>query len=208
MTDPLTTAHAAISLLDARSIDEALLAGYASWLSPAELARYRRFRRPQRQRQFLLGRALLRTLLGQAMDLPAVSIALEERAGQAPLAAAGAPWFSLSHSGHWIACAVSSGTALGLDIEVMDGRRDLPALARQAFGDTVADALAAMAHEDQVASFYRCWSEYEARYKLGGKDGEAASCVALAHAELSIVLCSAAPLAQRPVLRTAALAPD
>lgn len=203
----MISVQASIWLLDARSIDEASLPGYESWLSPPELARYRRFMRPQRQRQFLLGRALLRTLLGQAHAVPAASILLEERAGQAPLAAAGAPRFSLSHSGHWIACAVSSGTALGLDIEVMDGRRDLPALARQAFGDAVADGLAAMAHEDQVASFYRRWSEYEARYKLGGKDCEAASCVALAHAELSIVLCSAAPLAQRPVLRTAALVP-
>lgn len=204
MTDPLATAHATLFLLDARTVDEAYLPTLLSWLSPAELARYRRFMRPQRQRQFLLGRALLRTLLGQALALPAASIVLEERAGQAPLAAADAPCFSLSHSGHWIACALSSGTALGLDIEMMDGRRDLPALARQAFGDTVADGLAAMAHEDQVASFYRRWSEYEACYKLGG---EAASCVALAHAELSIVLCSAAPLAQRPVLRTGALVP-
>ncbi|WP_308925224.1 4'-phosphopantetheinyl transferase family protein [Janthinobacterium sp. J1-1] len=198
--------QASIWLLDARSIDDALLPGFESWLSPQELARYRRFMRPQRQRQFLLGRALLRTLLGQALALPAASIVLEERPGQAPLAPAGAPHFSLSHSGHWIACTLSEQIAVGLDIEVMDQERDLPALARQAFGDAVAEGLAAMAHAEQVVSFYRRWSEYEARYKLGAAAGEAASCVALAHAELSIVLCSAAPLAQPPQLRRAALA--
>lgn len=207
MSDSLATAQATISLLDARTVDEALMPSLLSWLSPPELARYQRFMRRQRQCQFLLGRALLRTLLGQARAVPAADIVLEERPGQAPLAPGAGPHFSLSHSGHWIACAVSNGAALGLDIEMMDGRRDLPALARQAFGDAVADGLAAMAHEDQVASFYLRWSEYEARYKLGVEAGEAASCVALAHPELSIVLCSAAPLAQRPVLCTAALAP-
>ena len=207
MTDTLAKAQATICLLDARTVDEAYLPTLLSWLSPQELARYRRFLRPQRQRQFLLGRALLRTLLGQALALPAASIVLEERPGQAPLAPAGAPHFSLSHSGHWIACTLSEQIAVGLDIEVMDQERDLPALARQAFGDAVAEGLAAMAHAEQVASFYRRWSEYEARYKLGAAAGEAASCVALAHAELSIVLCSAVPLAQQPALLAAALAP-
>ena len=160
------------------------------------------YRRPWHER-------LLRTVLAQALGVPPAIIVLEERAGQAPrlLSPAGAVHFSLSHSGHWIACAVSRQTALGLDIEVMNAKRDVLALARQAFGDAVANHLAAMPREQQLASFYRRWSEYEARYKLGVEAGEAASCVALAHAELSIVLCSAAPLAQRPVLCTAALAP-
>lgn len=200
------TAHAAIWLLDARSVDEALLATSISWLSPGELARHARFMRPQRQRQFVLGRALLRTVLGQALGVPPAAIVLEERAGQAPLSPAGAPSFSLSHSGHWIACAVSRQTALGLDIEMMDKGRDVLALARQAFGDAVADSLAAMPRDAQLASFYRRWSEFEARYKLGGEAAEAASCVTLAHPELSIVLCSAAPLADLPDLQVAALA--
>lgn len=200
------TSEAAVWLLDARTIDDALLPGYMSWLSPGELARHARFMRPQRQRQFVLGRALLRTVLGHALGVPPAAIVLEERAGQAPLSPAGAPSFSLSHSGHWIACAVSRQTALGLDIEMMDKSRDVLALARQAFDDAVADSLAAMPRDAQLASFYRRWSEFEARYKLGGEGGEAASCVALAHPELSIVLCSAAPLAHLPDLQVAALA--
>ena len=201
------TAHASIWLLDGRSVDETLLATSVSWLSPGELARHARFMRPQRRRQFVLGRALLRTVLAQALGVPAASIALEERPGQAPLlvAPAGGPYFSLSHSGHWIACALSSQTAMGLDIEIMDAGRDVLALARQAFGDAVADGLAAMPRDEQVASFYRRWSGYEARYKLGADAGETASCMALAHAELAIALCSAAPLAGAPGWQLATL---
>ena len=203
------TAEAAVWLVDARNIDDTLLPGYMSWLSPGELARHARFMRPQRQRQFVLGRALLRTVLGHALGVPPAAIVLEERAGQAPLSPAGAPSFSLSHSGHWIACAVSRQTALGLDIEVMNAKRDVLALARQAFGDAVANHLAAMPREQQLASFYRRWSESEARYKLGGEAGEAGeapSCVTLAHPELSIVVCSAAPLAHLPDLQLISLA--
>lgn len=209
MTDRFAeTAHATIWLLDTRSVDATLLATSVSWLSPGELARHARFMRPQRQRQFVLGRALLRTVLAQALGVPAASIVLEERPGQAPrlLWPSGTPYFSLSHSGHWIACAVSRQAALGLDIEVMDAGRDVLALARQAFGDAVADGLAAMPREDQVAAFYRRWSGYEARYKLGGEAGDAASCVALVHAELSIALCSATVLAAVPDLQLVALA--
>lgn len=199
----MISAHATILLLDARSVDEALLPILLSWLSPPELARYQRFMRSQRQRQFVLGRALLRTVLGQALGVPAVAVVLEERAEQAPLSPAGGGHFSLSHSGPWIACAVSPQAALGLDIEMLEERRDVLALAHQAFGVAVADSLAGMPHAKQRAAFYRRWSEHEARYKLGQ---EAVSCIALPHEELSIVLCSASPLTHTPVLQSITLA--
>lgn len=196
---------AVIWLADARNVDAAQFPRFASWLSGSEAARYADFKRPLRQRQFLLGRAMLRLAMGQLLGLPAAGITLEERPGQAPLllAASAGPYFSISHSGPWIACAVSSATALGLDIEQCDPRRDVLALARQAFGAAVSDELAAMPQPARTAAFYQRWSAVEAAYKLGQ---DAASSVTLPHPALSIVLCSAAPLAQPPILRTTTLA--
>ncbi|MDZ5635949.1 4-phosphopantetheinyl transferase [Janthinobacterium sp. GMG1] len=198
---------ASICLLDSRSIDLAQLTQYETWLGPAETARYARFVRPLRRRQFLLGRALLRVAMGEMLEVAPESIALEERSGQAPrlLAPAGGPYFSISHSGHWVACALSGTTRLGLDIELRDPRRDVLALARQAFGAAVAADLEKLPQEERREAFYQCWSEAEARYKLGM---DAGACVTLAHAELSIVLCSAAPLAHPPALLLSCLAPD
>jgi 4'-phosphopantetheinyl transferase len=198
---------ALIWLLDSRSIDLAQISQYETWLGAAEAARYARFVRPLRRRQFLLGRALLRAAMGEMLEVAPESIALEERPGQAPrlLAPAGGPYFSISHSGHWVACALSGTTPLGLDIELRDPRRDVLALARQAFGAAVTTELEGLPEDVRLALFYQRWSEAEARYKLGM---DAGACVTLAHAELSIVLCSAAPLAQAPALIVQGLAPD
>ena len=198
---------ASIWLLDSRSIDLAQLTQYETWLGPAETVRYARFVRPLRRQQFLLGRALLRAAMGEMLGVAPESIALEERAGQAPLLLSppDGAHFSISHSGPWVACALSRDTRLGLDIELRDPRRDVLALARQAFGMAVAAGLEKMSPVERRAAFYQRWSEAEARHKLGV---EAASCVSLAHAELSIVLCSAAPLAQAPALILTGLAPD
>ncbi|MGK5056693.1 4'-phosphopantetheinyl transferase family protein [Janthinobacterium sp. LB2P49] len=198
---------ASICLLDIRTIAVAQLHQYESWLGAAEAARYTRFVRPLRRRQFLLGRALLRAAMGEILAVAPESIVLEERPGQAPrlLAPAGGPYFSISHSGHWVACALSSTTRLGLDIELRDPQRDVLALARQAFGAAVAGELEKLPPEERQAVFYQRWSEAEARHKLGVEE---ACCMTVAHAELSIVLCSTAPLGQAPVLLLSALAPD
>jgi 4'-phosphopantetheinyl transferase len=80
------------------------------------------------------------------------------------------PGFSIAHSGRWVACAVSAQTALGLDIEMKDGARDLNALAAQAF-DSVEmsqwERLQGLPGDQRVEGFYRLWSEKEARFKLG-----------------------------------------
>ncbi|WP_317204806.1 4'-phosphopantetheinyl transferase family protein [Janthinobacterium sp.] len=193
-------AHAAVWLLDGRSVADAQLAPYAAWLGREEALRYARFLRPLRQRQFLIGRALLRLALGELLGVPAAGVRLRERPGQAPALdfPGAAPGFSLSHSGPWVACAVSAETALGLDIEVLDATRDLAALAEQAFEPAVAAALAQLPAQARAAAFYREWSAQEARYKLGAC--AAPACLSLPHAELSIALCSARPLAAPPAL--------
>ncbi|WP_425253822.1 4'-phosphopantetheinyl transferase family protein [Janthinobacterium sp. NFX145] len=207
MPPALPSNGASICLLDIRTIAVAQLRQYETWLGPAEAARYAGFVRPLRRRQFLLGRALLRASMGEMLEVAPESIALEERPGQAPrlLAPAGGPYFSISHSGHWVACALSGTTRLGLDIELRDSGRDVLALARQAFGAAVAADLEKLPQEERRQAFYQRWSEAEARYKLGM---DAGACVTLAHAELSIVLCSAAPLTRAPVLLLSGLAPD
>jgi 4'-phosphopantetheinyl transferase len=189
-------------LADGRLVgDEALESG-AGWLSASEAARYAAFKRPLRRRQFLLGRTLLRRALGELLDCPPQSIVLEEQPGNAPrLVRDGRalPGFSISHSGPWVACAVSSKSRLGLDIEVLDGRRDLAGLAAQAFGGAEQAWLAARPQASRVRDFYELWCEMEARIKLEPAAGE---CRRLQHDELAIVLCSEQPILRPVLLRT------
>ena len=175
-------------LVDGDAVDSATLEAYAAWLGKDEARRLARFVKPERQRQFLIGRGLLRTMLGELLGIAPAAVLLEERPGLAPRA--GNFGLSISHSGRWVACAVSRDCALGLDIEVMKPGRDFLALAEHAFDAQRCAALAQVPPASLARAFYRLWSEHEARIKLGE---DAVRTEHIAHAELSIVLCAGRP---------------
>jgi 4'-phosphopantetheinyl transferase len=189
--------HAALRLIDGRGVSDQALARLAHWLGPAETQRCQGFVRHERRRQFLIGRILLRQALGQLLNLAPHTVMLDERPGQAPCLAGSSVGISISHSGPWVACAVSATSALGLDIEQIDPARDIAALAEQAFGPQRSAELAACPEPERLRQFYTMWSVQEAAIKLARRDGHS---VTLFHPELSVVLCSAQPLAQAPQL--------
>jgi 4'-phosphopantetheinyl transferase len=199
-------------MVDADAVSEADLQRWRGWLTPDEMARHQRFVRAQRQRQFVVGRVLLRVALARLLNVAPQEIRLEERVGQAPRLVAPLgkgqqpPGFSLAHSGRWVACAVSAQTALGLDIEMKDATRDLNVLAAQAFDSvemSLWERLQGLPGNERVEGFYRLWSEKEARFKLGLAAG--GHCVVLPHPELSMVLCSELPLERVPAVEVVTL---
>lgn len=200
-------AAARLLMADTHAVADADLPRLRGWLSAGELARCQRFVRAERLRQFVVGRVLARMALGRVLGVPARQVVLEEQVAGAPLLVAPAvpgvaPGFSISHSGRWVACAVSADTALGLDIEVLDATRDLAALAQQAFDAEEVRQWEALPAARRVDGFYRMWSAKEARFKLGCEGHS----IAIAHDELSVVVCSAVPLAIKPVIELVPLA--
>ena len=195
-------------MVDADAVADADLLRFRDWLSAGELARYQRFVRAQRLRQFVVGRVLLRKALGRLLNVEAREIQLEEQVGKAPLLVSpvvkgGMPGFSIAHSGRWVACAVSAQTSLGLDIEMRDAGRDLAALAAQAFDARGMARWEGLPEARRVDGFYRMWSEKEARFKLGG--GAGGHYVAVPHDELSVVICSESPLDEAPRMEVVSL---
>ncbi len=202
---PLT---ALVWLTDAAALADDDLAGYAAWLSAGELRRHGGFTRRLRQRQFLIGRVMLRQALGRLLGVPGRAVALGERTGAAPRldwprnAAVG---YSISHSGRWVACAASLDARIGLDIEVIDPARDLPALAEQAFDPAENTWWRARPAAGRTRDFYELWCAREARFKLEPEMGEMGDCIHLFHDELAVALCSSRQLAQPPRLTLHAL---
>lgn len=197
------TAAAHLWLARTDGLDEARLAEYWHWLGAGE--RERTFVREARRRQFIAARALLRIAVGTLLDVAPQAVSLGGAPGRAPWLvspAAPLPGVSVSHSGHWVACALSTDTALGVDIELKDADRNIDALAEQAFDAATCARLAALPGDRRRDAFYGAWSAQEARIKLGV---EAAHCVEVAHPELAVVLCSAAALARSPLLETVRL---
>jgi hypothetical protein len=75
-----------------------------------------------------------------------------------------APSVSLSHSGGWVACAISAAGPLGIDIEVHRPDRNFCEIAAAAFGPGEQAQVAS----EGAASFYRIWTLKEAMAKASG----------------------------------------
>lgn len=195
-------ARATIWLANLDCLPGELVQEWAATLSAGEQRRFHAFVRAERQRQFVAGRVLLRQALGSVAGVAPDAIVVEEQLARAPAArlASGqaAPFFSISHSGPWVACAASAGLALGLDIEVRDTSRDHVALARQAFGEAQAAQLAALPEAARVAAFYDMWCREEALFKLGMPSS---GCHMMEHGPLAIALCTSGELGTPPALR-------
>ena len=106
--------------------------------------------------------------------------------------------FNLSDSGDWRVCAVTAGTAVGVDLEHGDSRRDVMKLARRFYDPAEVAALEACAPTgEQRARFYDFWTLKEARVKAQG--------LALGPALASVAVLGIFPLGIGHTLYNAAL---
>jgi 4'-phosphopantetheinyl transferase len=76
--------------------------------------------------------------------------------------------FNLSDSGGWRVCAVTAGTAIGVDLERCDARRDVLRLARRFYHHTELAALQELDGSARSGAFYDYWTLKEARVKASG----------------------------------------
>jgi 4'-phosphopantetheinyl transferase len=161
----------AVWLLDIRPVSEDAVGFFEQRLSVSEAQRYANFIRKQRKRQFLLGRMLVRLAISNMINVPVHVIRVVERAGSAPEvflddSRTSAPNFSISHSGNWVGCALSTDVLLGFDIEVKNPARNILGLSEAAFHQEEHLWLLQQPDAERIAAFYRLWSTREALYKL------------------------------------------
>ncbi len=126
------------------------------------------FRFERDRRRYLVGRGLLRTLLGRYLDVA-------PRKVQFCYAPAGKPYlvrqplqFNLSHSGELLLIAVANGRALGIDVEQVRADFDVREVASHFFSPSEQRALATLAGASQIDAFFACWSRKEAYIKARG----------------------------------------
>ncbi|WP_428819257.1 4'-phosphopantetheinyl transferase family protein [Microbulbifer sp. MCCC 1A16149] len=138
-------------------------------LSADEHARRARYHNSEARHQFLLGRALLRRVLGKISDQPPEALSFSRNENGKPLLASMPDLhFSLSHSGQWIALAVSCEAPVGIDIEQPSKPRDFLRIARHYFHPQERALLEAPPLELMPTHFYRLWTMKEAFFKARG----------------------------------------
>src|SRR5262249_12645966 len=137
-----------------------------------EEQRMRRFRFDEDRRRYLLGRGLLRLLLGHYLELTPDLLRFDYTPfGRPHLAAGLAPQlleFNVSHSGELILIAVAAGRSLGIDVEQIRADVEVKAIAARFFSPSEQEALGRLAEGQQVEAFFDCWTRKEAYIKAKG----------------------------------------
>lgn len=170
----LTNCRADIpAVWQARLTDNPVIQSHlASRLSAEERIRLARFRLPEDQQRFLVGRGLLRLFVGTHLDLPAERVEfglgpfgkpfVMPRAGAAPL------HFNVSHSGQLVLLAFSPVHEVGVDVEAVRPGQDLENIARQVFASDELRGWLQLNPAERLPAFYQAWTRHEAGLKALG----------------------------------------
>jgi 4'-phosphopantetheinyl transferase len=146
---------------------------YNSLLSSSEQAHGRRFRLDQARQHFIVGRACLRTLLGNAFGADAHSIEIGTGVHGKPethFFNASKIFFNVAHSKNMILIALGRQGALGVDVEYFDRLTDIMEVARCNFTEDETASLAAIVNSEvRTKTFYRYWTRKEAVAKADGR---------------------------------------
>lgn len=140
-------------------------------LEPAEIERAYRFRFDRHRRRFIVGRGVLRTLLGRYLGVDPRSLGFRYGEKGKPCLAPG--WnedlsFNLSHSSELALYGFGHRLELGIDVE---RRRELPGaedIAERFFSEPERSALRRVAPEAKSEAFFNCWTRKEAYIKATG----------------------------------------
>ena len=120
--------------------------------------------------RWVAARWALRGVLASYLEDDPVAIELGADArGKPRLAALGASLrFNLSHSGGLALVAVGWDREVGVDVERIEPRRNLPALARQALSAEEAERIETLPEDERLSAFHAAWTRREAAAKCLG----------------------------------------
>jgi 4'-phosphopantetheinyl transferase len=119
--------------------------------------------------RFVITRATLRVLLGQALVLSPTAVAIGYNAfGKPQLADAGSLKFNVSHSGDVALIALADGAAIGVDVEQRGDGISAQALLDQIASPNEQAALSVLPNPDRTPALLRLWTLKEALLKAQG----------------------------------------
>ncbi|MAG55443.1 MAG: 4-phosphopantetheinyl transferase [Planctomycetes bacterium] len=150
--------------------DSGVLARYRDLLSDDERVRCDRFVFDKDRHHFLVAHALVRTVVGQAVDRDPASLGFDLGVhGRPELRTSGGPppvRFNLSHTSGLVAVAVTSGLDIGVDVERL---RDVnPGVAEKHFAAQEVRALEALPESGRRPRFFAYWTLKESYIKARG----------------------------------------
>ncbi len=169
LDNPLTQADITLVITRCEDVSDSLLNSYESLLSDDERQRNQRYRFAADRRKDLIARALLRSQLGERLNLAPASLVFKRgEHGKPALVLDSSLEFNLSHAGDWIVLAMAE-SRIGVDIEHTARDNDVMAIAdRYFFGSEIAE-LTSFEPSEQRQRFFDYWTLKEAYMKARGE---------------------------------------
>jgi len=153
----ISQAHDALGLLE-------------SWLDGWERDRAARFHFAEDRARFILGRGLLRQCLSPWLDQAPETIRFSLTERDRPILADDESLqFSLTHSHELVAVALTARARIGIDLEWMQAKNDLPGIAKRILSEADHRAFLALSESEKVPAFFRIWTRKEAYLKATGE---------------------------------------
>lgn len=110
----------------------------------------------------------IRLLLGKYLDRPGKDIEIIKDAKGKPSIRGETLAFNLSHSGTYLAMAISASGSIGIDIEYKRHVRRVCSLARRCFSAEEANAIGMLGESEALEAFLGRWTRTEALVKAQG----------------------------------------
>ena len=152
--------------------DSALLGACHELLSPKERARHVRFVFQKGRREYLITRALVRIGLASYSGISPFRLAFTENSYGRPEVLrptrARVLRFSVSHTNDLIACLFGLERDIGLDVEDIRDRSEVPELADRFFSPAELRDLRGLTNESRQRRFFEYWTLKEAYIKARG----------------------------------------
>jgi 4'-phosphopantetheinyl transferase len=132
-----------------------------------------RFRFSKDRHRFTITRGILRSALGQYLEVAPTSLRFTSNSlGKPSLATSPDPrglTFNVTHSGDWSLLAFGMATDLGVDVEELRDSIDIEHLARDLFAPREYALFLALRTTDRRMAFFRAWTTREAVGKALGR---------------------------------------
>jgi 4'-phosphopantetheinyl transferase len=140
-------------------------------LTDDERHRASRFYFEKHRRRFIVGRGILRTILGRYLGVQPDNIRFTYNdKGKPSLVESKLNdfGFNISHSDELALYAFALGAPVGVDVEVIRPVSDMEAIAKRFFSPLEYEMLRRVPAENQLEAFFNCWTRKEAYVKAEG----------------------------------------
>ncbi len=143
-------------------------------LAPDEQLRAERFHFERDRQRFIVGRGVLRAILGRYLHLAPAQLQFCYGARGKPALAEslaggkGQLHFNLAHSGNLAVYALVRGQEIGVDVEQIHPIVEMVQIAERFFATQERAALLALPPEQRQPAFFNCWTRKEAYLKALG----------------------------------------